>query len=111
MIPEIDYFKGVLHVEQETDSSKMFISDDEESLFYRVPRRILSYIDGCPSKVTHIEISFDEEGERLIFCATEIEEEKLRFTVATQVDKIIKMLESEGISRKNEDCLYSIRNR
>ena len=55
------YFKGLLSVKKQDDLQKMFITDDENSIFYRVPRRILSYIDGCPSKVTHIEIEFDED--------------------------------------------------
>ena len=63
------YFKGLLSIRKQTDLKKMFITDDENSIFYRVPRRILSYIDGCPSKVTHIEIEFDEDSERLFFSA------------------------------------------
>ena len=55
------YFKGLLSIKKQDDLNKMFITDDENSIFYRVPRRILSYIDGCPSKVTHIEIEFDED--------------------------------------------------
>ena len=67
---ELHYFKGQLVVTMDEEAGKTFISDDEESLFYRVPRRILSIIDGCPSKVTHIEIDYDEDSERLIFCAS-----------------------------------------
>ena len=60
----------------------MYVSTDPESLFYKVPKRILSFIDGCPSKVTHIEIDYDEDSERLIFCASELESERDRFTIA-----------------------------
>jgi len=98
---EMGYFKGMLCIDRETDVSKMFISDDEESLFYRVPRRILSFIDGCPSKVTHVETSYDEDSERLIFCASSVEEEKQRFTISVQIEKILKLIEAEGINKNN----------
>ena len=63
---EIHYFKGNLVVKRDTSSEDKFISDDENSLFYRVPKKILSFIDGCPSLLTQVEIGFDEDSERVI---------------------------------------------
>lgn len=63
---EIHYFKGNLVVKRDTSSQAKFISDDENSLFYRVPKKILSFIDGCPSLLTQVEIGFDEDSERVI---------------------------------------------
>ena len=88
----------------------MFISNDEDSIFYNVPKRILSFIDGCPSKVTHIEINCQEEDERLIICATEAEEEKGRYTISVHIDKILKLIEVEGVKR-DEDSIHAIRSR
>ena len=110
LVSEMDYFKGCLAITQIKDKSLQFISTDEDSIFYNVPKRILSFIDGCPSKVTHIEISHDEENERLIFCATEVEEEKNRYTISVNLDKILKLTEVEGV-KKNEDSLLAIRSR
>ena len=110
LISEMEYFKGCLAITQIKDKSLQFISTDEDSIFYNVPKRILSFIDGCPSKVTHIEITADEENERLIFCATEVEEEKTRYTISVSLDKILKLTEVEGV-KKNEDSLLAIRSR
>ena len=63
---EIHYFKGNLVVKRDTSSEDLFISDDDNSLFYRVPKKILSFIDGCPSLLTQVEIGFDEDSERVI---------------------------------------------
>ena len=82
LISEIEYFKGRLAISKVENDVKMYISNEEDSLFYKVPKRILSFIDGCPSKVTHIEITCDEENDRLLFCATDIEEERSRYTIS-----------------------------
>ena len=109
---ELSYFKGNLTVSRETDPEKMFVSDDEDSIFYHVPRRILSYIDGCPSKVTYINIDFDEDSERVMFCATENEDEKPHFTNSVVIDKLYKIIENEGLKKDDvEDQLISIRAR
>lgn len=79
----------------------MFISEDEDSLFYRVPRWILSFIDGCPSKVCQIEISYDDDSERLVFCATEVAEDRQRFTISVPQEKIFRLIEAEGINKNN----------
>jgi len=107
------YFKGHLYLEKETDASKIFISDDKDSLLYRVPRRIISFIDGCPSKITCIDINYDEDSERLIFCASEIiDEDKQRFTISVQIEKIFKHIEAEGINKNNlVESVFAIRGR
>ena len=96
---ELMYFKGALKVTKESDPSKMFVSEDEDSIFYHVPKRILSYIDGCPSKVTYINIDFDEDSERIIFCAAEDEEDKPLFTKSVGLEKIYKIIENEGLKK------------
>ncbi len=111
----MEYFKGVLSIEQVENSNDMFISSFEESLFYRVPKRILSFIDGCPSKVTNVEIQYINDTGRIVLCVTEIEEDKPRFTINVNIDKILKLTELEGIKKteelRHEDFLFSIRSR
>ena len=75
-----------------------------------MPNRILSYIDGCPSIVTEIKISFDEELERLVICASDDEAQKSRFTILISLEKIFRFFESEGLKR-NEELLFTIRSR
>ena len=106
----MDYFKGILHVEEEKDTSEMYVSIYDDNLYYKVPRRILSFIDGCPSKVTHVEISYNLETERLFICASSKEEDKPRFTISINNDKILKLVELEGI-KKNEDRITGIKSR
>ena len=103
-------FAGTLIVFVEADPKLRFISDDPDSLFYRVPRRILCCIDGCPSKICPIFISFDEESERLIFCATNVEADKERFTISVQIDRIFKLMEVEGLTVNADlfDRLFAI---
>ena len=69
-------------IEQEQDFHDLFVSNNPEDLFYRVPKRVLVFIDSCPSKVTHVQISYDEDSERLIFCASEVQKEKEKFTIS-----------------------------
>ena len=93
-------------IEQEQDFNDLFVSNNPEDLFYRVPRRVLVFIDSCPSKVTHVQISYDEDSERLIFCASEVQKEKDRFTISVQIDKIFKLIQNEGIPL--EDIIESL---
>lgn len=110
---EMHCFKGLLAAEQEEHEDNMFISNCDEDLFYRVPKRILSFIDGCPSKVTKVEISYNEDFERLVLVASQVESEKDRFTISVPIDKIFKLLENEGLKANDEitDQLFAIRNR
>lgn len=106
------YFKGHLCIGKEIDASKIFISEDKDSLLYRVPRRMITFIDGCPSKIASIEINYDEDSERLIFCASEIDEEKQRFTISVQIAKIFKHIEAEGINKNNlVESVFAIRHK
>ena len=102
-------------IEQVQNSNDMFISRFEESLFYRVPKRILSFIDGCPSKVTNVEIQYINDTGRIVLCVTEREEDKPRFTITVNVDKILKLTELEGIKKTEDfghgDFLFAIRSR
>lgn len=109
---ERDVFKGTLCVKQDKDLSNNFITEELDSLFYKVPKRILSIIDGCPSKVTHIEMHHDEENERLEFCASQKESDKSRFTISVQTDKIFRLMETEGLKVKDiENSLFAINSR
>lgn len=86
------------------------MSTNEDSLFFQVPKCILSFIDGCPSRITPVIIDYDEESERVLFCTTDKENEKPRFTIAVSSEKILKLVEIEGIKR-NEEALFGIRGR
>ena len=99
------------HTGFQTDKSvSIYVSENEASLFFKVPKHILSFIDGCPSRVTKVEISYDEETERAIFCTTDKKSEKPRFTIAVSIEKILKLVEIEGI-RRNEEALFAILGR
>ena len=55
-----------------------------------------------------MEISYDEDSDRVLFCTTEKQEEKPRFTIGVGLDRILRIVELEGIKR-NDDALNSIR--
>lgn len=108
---ELKYFKGILTVSKDDrDEDKQYISEDPDSLFCGVPNRILNFIDGCPSIISEVNISFDEELERLVICTSTGEKEKSRFTILITLEKIFRFFESEGIKR-NEESLFTIRSR
>ena len=90
LMSEVGYFKGRLSVFQEKNKAKMFISNDENSLFYRVPCDMLSFLDGCPSKVTQIKIDYNEDTERVTLCASycEDKDERARFTVGVGIERL-----------------------
>ena len=46
---EMEIFRGSLTAEVVEDENEMFMSNNPDDLFYRVSRRVLSFIDGCPS--------------------------------------------------------------
>lgn len=76
LLSEKEYFKGELtlsHVyySAKTRDKSLYVSTEEDSLFYKVPKYILSFIDGCPSRISPMTIEFDEENDRLKFCATQ----------------------------------------
>lgn len=109
LISENEYFKGELVITQcFRQNNEHLVSNDDQSLFFKVPRYILSFIDGCPSRITTVEIQYDEDSDRVLFCSTENVEEKPRFTIGVGMDKILRIVELEGIKR-NDDALYSIR--
>lgn len=111
MMSEKEYFKGELSLSYAPRKLEdNYVSMYDESLFFKVPKHILSFIDGCPSRVTTVEISYDEDNERVLFCTTEKESERPRFTVPVSVDKILKLVEIEGI-RRNEDAIFAISGR
>ena len=68
------------------------MSEDEENLFYKVPRRILTYIDSCPSLVTELLIDYDNEEDRVSLCTTSNDLAAKRFTVEIPFEKIVKYM-------------------
>ena len=77
-----------------------------------MPKQILSFIDGCPSKVTYVELDYDDDSERLSICTSEIPEDKQRFTVSIQIDRIFRHMELEGFKKETLiEELFSITNR
>lgn len=105
-------FQGVVVAEVADDESDMYISNNPDELFYHVPRRMLSFVDGCPSMLTVIALGYDEENDRLVICANEDEEHKARFTISFPLDKLFKNITLEGISAKDiEDTLFATNDR
>ena len=73
-----------------------------------MPSRILSFIDGCPSKVTHVEIRSDADDERLFFSTQRSYKSKSaqhRLTQPVHIDKIFRLIENEGFRK---DDLYDM---
>mmetsp|Transcript_18672 Transcript_18672/g.23299 ORF Transcript_18672/g.23299 Transcript_18672/m.23299 type:complete len:191 (-) Transcript_18672:839-1411(-) len=109
---ELDTFKGILVAEVVDNEDDMFMSNEMDDLFYKVPKRMLSFIDGCPSMVTEMDISFDEENERVIFQANVPEEDKDRFTISFPIEKLFKLMSVEGLSNEDiEDTLFAMNDR
>ena len=99
-------------VKKVVSNEALFISDNDDSLFYRVPRNILSAVDGCPSNLTNIEISFDDESERVIILIPGQEHVDTRFTLYIQIEKIMKAIENECLPKDEFDgALFAIRTR
>ena len=89
-----------------------FVSTDDESLFYKVPTKIMSYIEGFPTYINQVTIDYDEDTDRVSFCATEDPFVQKRYTVDVPLDKVFKQLEAEGLTKDNfDDELFGIRNR
>ena len=95
-LKEYDYFKGILYLNRANSEHGLYLSEDQDDIFYKVPRHILSFIDGCPSKVCHLTMTIIED-DRIMFCASEVEEEKPRFSRHVNIERIHRMIENEGI--------------
>ena len=106
-------FKGHLEIStNEDDERRQLVSEDEENLFYKVPRRVLTYLDSCPSLITELMIDFDQEDDRVSLCCTSNALAAKRFTVEIPFEKFVKYMEPEGISReKYVEELYGEVNR
>ena len=104
----MEIFRGSLTAEVVEDENEMFMSNNPDDLFYRVPRRVLSFIDGCPSMLAQISLDCDEENDRLIICANEAEDHRARFTISFTLEKLYKLIQLEGIGGKEiEDTLFA----
>ena len=109
---EMESFKGILTAEVVDSLDDMFMSNDKDDLFYKVPQRIISFIDGCPSLCTTIHLKFDDENDRIIFCANEHPEEKDRFTISVAIEKLFKLMTVEGLKLDQiEDQLFAMNDR
>ena len=105
-------YNGTLSMVLDPHREHSFISTDEDSLFYKVPTKIMSYIDGFRTLVNFVAIDYDEDNDQVEFCVTEDPFARKRFTVKVPLDKIFKILEEEGLPKENiDDQLYAIRNR
>ena len=97
---------------QDPNHENAFVSTDNESLFYRVPSKIMSCIDGFPTYINQVTIDYDEDNDQVKFCATEDPFAQKRYTVNVPLDKVFKLLEEEGLTKDNfDDELFGIRNR
>ena len=99
---ELMYFKGLLVLEKASTEDDVCITDDPESIFHRVPGRILSFVDGCPSKVTQVQIRTDPEDERLFFTTQpkfSSKSEQGRLTQSVHSDRIFQLIQTEGFKK------------
>ena len=57
-------------------------------------------------------IDYDEDNDRVKFCATEDPFAQKRYTVDVPLDKVFKLLEAEGLTKDNfDDELFAVRAR
>jgi hypothetical protein len=65
---EFDRFGSVLSFSIADHQSETWMQIDDEELFYKVPRKITSFVFGQqPGNVCTLELDFDEEHDSLIF--------------------------------------------
>ena len=62
-----------------------------------MPRRILTYIDCCPTVISELLIDYDEDEDRVSLCVTSDPLTAKRFTVEVPMEKIVKLMSTEGI--------------
>ena len=106
-------FKAHLDVSNCDDQERRtLVSEDEENLFYKVPRRILTYIDSCPSIISELLIDYDTDEERISLSVSSNPLAAKRFTVEVPFERIVKFMEGDGISKDKYSAeLYGILDR
>ena len=109
---ELKNFNGHLLMSQEPHPENAYVSSDTESLFYKVPNKLMTYIEGFPTLINQVHIDYNEENDEIEFCSTEDPFARKRFTIQVPTDKVFKLLEEEGLTKDNYDEeLYGISNR
>ena len=109
-ISELGYFHGKLIIRQVRDLAKLYVSNQEDHLYFHIPRRILSFIDGCPSKVTKICISYDNMQDSLQLSTLDEHDDQELFPISTisfNLNKCLRFVENEGI-KKEEEALFAV---
>ena len=106
-------FKSRLELSSIDDQERgEFVSEDEDNLFHKVPRRILCYIDSCPSVISELYIDYDQDEDRVSLCVTSDPLTAKRFTVEVPMEKVVKLMAAEGIVKdRYDDQLFGIMNR
>jgi hypothetical protein len=106
-------FKGRLEViNADSLERRVLVSEEVENLFYNVPRRILCFIDCCPSMITEVMIDYDEEKELVSLCCSASPSSAKRLTIEIEFTKLIKYMENDGISKDRYlDELFADANR
>ena len=90
-LSEMEYFKGELSlVHRERTDEEKYISTHEDDLFFRVPKYLLSCIDGCPSRITPVIIQVDEGEGRMTFIARQANDDNGHFTQTVILDKVLR---------------------
>lgn len=97
------------------DEEGAWMQTYEESLFYRVPRRIVSYVEGGrPSRLQMFNLDFVEEEDSVVFKVVDLVPSKESDSVKIKVPlpKIFKLIENMGLSVDifDED-LYAVKYR
>ena len=111
---EFKNFGGYLSASHDPNWQNCYVSTDEESMFFKIPSMLMSYVEGFHTQINQVLVDYDEENDMVKFCATEDQaaQAKKRFAVDVPLDKVFKLLEGEGISKDNvDDELFSIKNR
>ena len=111
---EFKNFGGHLSAAWDPTWENAYVSTDEESMFFKIPTKLMSYIEGFSTQINQVLVDYDEENDMVKFCATEDPgpQTKKRYTAEVPLDKVFKLLEGEGISKDNvDDELFAIKNR
>jgi len=100
---------SVVHSEEE-----QFISDDPSNLFFKVPNRVVTHIEGCPSYLAVFSLQDQDKTDSLLIRTkpppgtTSLP----HFQIEVTNEKIMRYVEREGFPADlYEEQLYSIRSR
>lgn len=91
-----------------------YLTEEQDNIFYKVPNRIVSQVEGCPSILNHISLSIGIDDESIDFQAQPPPDspDPSKYTVNVHVERLFRSLEKEGIPFDSYDeILLSLRTR